>query len=37
MLADARDQVPDLMAGHFSHFFAEVHGYAPFPWQEALL
>lgn len=37
MLADARDQVPDLMAGHFSQFFAEVHGYAPFPWQEALL
>lgn len=26
-----------LTAGHFRGFFSEVHGYAPFPWQEALL
>ncbi|MFI5063639.1 MAG: type I-U CRISPR-associated helicase/endonuclease Cas3 [Streptosporangiales bacterium] len=26
-----------LDASHFRGFFTEVHGYAPFPWQEALL
>jgi CRISPR-associated endonuclease/helicase Cas3 len=39
MSADAAKQrrldPPD--AGHFRGFFTEVHGYGPFPWQEALL
>src|ERR1022692_141176 len=37
MASHAADQSADLAPGQFCEFFKEVHGYSPFPWQEALL